>query len=166
MCENMLNCFLPKVLMRVEYLRPICFKNVILNYVTWVFYWYLLTAQAAVVFCFFAQLGRSSEFSFPFLGGCKIHTPNRCVQSWTAVMNPNCCLSKNSTSRWHTLVKVAQPCFPPVILMIHSPMGRWISAIVTLLLFLITRGITSSFWWSLPLFPSLVRALAASLFLF
>lgn len=79
-----------------------------------------------MVFCFFAQLGRSSEFSFPFLGGCKIHTPNRCVQSRTAVMNPNCCLSKNSTSRWHTLVKVAQPCFPPVILMIHSPMGRWI----------------------------------------
>lgn len=104
-----------------------------------------------MVFCFFAQLGRSSEFSFPFLGGCKIHTPNRCVQSWTAVMNPNCCLSKNSTSRWHTLVKVAQPCFPLVILMIHSPMGRWISAIVTVLLFLITRGITSSFWWFLSL---------------
>lgn len=117
-----------------------------------------------MVFCFFAQLGRSSEFSFPFLGGCKIHTPNRCVQSRTAVMNPNCCLSKNSTSRWHTLVKVAQPCFPPVILMIHSPMGRWISTIVTLLLFLITRGITSSFWWFLSL--PLLLILAASLFLF
>ena len=111
-----------------------------------------------MVFCFFAQLGRSSEFSFPFLGGCKIHTPNRCVQSWTAVMNPNCCLSKNSTSRWHTLVKVAQPCFPLVILMIHSPMGRWISAIVTVLLFLITRGITSSFWWFLS-FPLLFMLL-------
>lgn len=123
MSENMLNCFLPKVFNESIIPRPICFKNVILNYVTWVFYWYLLTARAAVVFCF-CTAREEQWVQFPLFGGCKIHTPNRCVQSWTAVMNPNCCLSKNSTSRWHTLVKVAQPCFPLVILMIHSPMGR------------------------------------------
>lgn len=107
-------------------------------------------------FLLFCTAQEEQWVQFPLFGGCKIHAPNRCVQSRTTVMSPNCCLSKNSTSRWHTLLKVAQPCFPPVILMIHSPMGRWTSAIISLLLFLIIREITSSFdHLSCSLSPSL-----------
>lgn len=50
-------------------------------------------------------------------------------------MSPNCCFAKNSTSQWHTLVKVAQPCFPQAVSDDSLPSWRWISIIVNMLFF-------------------------------
>lgn len=102
-------------------------------------------------FLLFCTAREEQWVQFPLFGGLQNPYPKQVCAIMNRSDEPNCCLSKNSTSRWHTLLKVAQPCFPLVILMIHSPMGRWISAIVTVLLFLITRGITSSFRWFLSL---------------
>lgn len=71
-------------------------------------------------------------------------------------MNPNCCLSKNSTGQWHTLVKVAQPCFPLGFFVSDDscPSWRWISIIVNMLLCWYSTERSSAFGF--PLFVLLL----------
>lgn len=163
MCENKLNCFLPKVLMRWWYLRPICFVNVILNYVTGeggfmgkggvMLISVNSLSSCGFLLCFCPMQEKETSSASLFFVVAKSAGSNRCVQSRTTVMNPNCCLSKNSTGQWHTLVKVAQRLFSTGFFLFSDdslPLWRWISINVSKLLY---RHRAERFLFNFFLFP-------------